>query len=164
MRILGIDPGTYHMGLGFVDSEGSDLSLVHVTVLSPRKADPLAIRLHTIYEELQTLLRQFMPGSVAIEQPFVSRNVRAAMAIGQAQAVAMVACAAQGLDVTGYAPSQVKQAVTDYGASSKEQVQQMVRALLELDETPEPSDAADALAVAICHINSSRASELTLRE
>ena len=164
MRVLGIDPGTYNMGVGVVDSDGSELSLVHVSVLSPRKADPLALRLHTMSGELEALLRELMPGSAAIEEPFVARNVKAAMAVGQAQAVAMMACAGQGLDVTGYTPSQVKLAVTDYGASSKEQVQEMIRVLLGLDEVPRPTDAADALAVAICHINAARARELALHE
>ncbi len=164
MRILGIDPGTYNMGVGVVDSRGSELDLVHVSVLTPRRSDPLPARLNAMRLELDDLLSRLMPGSAAIEEPFVGRNVRAAIAVGQAQAVALMACAAHGLDVKGYTPRQVKLAVTDYGGSSKEQVQEMVRALLEVDEIPGPSDAADALAVAICHANASRALELDLRE
>ncbi len=164
MRVLGIDPGTYNMGVGVVDAHGSDLSLVHVSVLAPRRADPLPARLHAMSRGLGDLLRDLTPGSAAIEEPFVARNVRAAMAVAQAQAAAMIACAAHGLEVTGYTPRQVKQAVTDYGGSSKEQVQAMVRALLEIDHIPGPADAADALAVAICHVNAGRALELDLRE
>jgi crossover junction endodeoxyribonuclease RuvC len=102
---------------------------------------------------------------MAIEEPFVARNVRAAMAIGQAQAVAMVAAADQGMSVSGYAPREIKRSVTDYGGSSKEQVQEMIRVLLGLpDELVQSSDAADALAVAICHINASRVDRLEIYE
>ena len=101
---------------------------------------------------------------MAIEEPFAGENVRSALAIGQAQAVAMVAAAEHGLTITGYAPSQVKQAVTDHGGSSKDQVGEMVRVLLKLDEVPYPADAADALAVAICHINSSYVRTLVITE
>ena len=164
MRILGIDPGTYNMGVGVVDAHGSELDLVHVSVLKPKRSDPLPARLNTMRLELEALLTRLMPGSAAIEEPFVGKNVRAAIAVGQAQAVALMACAARGLDVKGYTPAQVKQAVTDYGGSSKEQVQEMVRALLDVEEIPGPPDAADALAVAICHANASRSLELDLRE
>jgi len=162
LRVIGIDPGTYNMGVGIVDSEGSGLSMVHVTVFSPKKSDPMPTRLLYLFQELGNLISNFSPDSVAIEQPFVSKNVRSALAIGQAQSVAMIATAKAGLEITGYSPSQVKQAVTDYGASSKEQVQEMVRALLELDYAPSPTDATDALAVAICHINSVESLNLTL--
>ena len=103
------------------------------------------------------------PTEVAIEQPFAAQNVRAAMAIGQAQAVAMVIAARNGLHISSYAPRSVKQAVTDYGGSSKEQVQEMVRVLLGLSETPS-TDAADALAVAICHINAGEVAHLDIIE
>lgn len=162
MRVIGIDPGTYNMGVGIVDSESPDLSLVHVVVLRPKKSDPMSTRLFYLFQELGKLLSSFLPDSMAIEQPFVSRNVRSAMSIGQAQSVAMIAAASAGIEITGYSPSQVKQSVTDYGASSKEQVQEMVRALLELDYIPSPTDATDALAVAICHINSVESLNLTL--
>ena len=99
---------------------------------------------------------------MAIEEPFAARNVRAAMAIGHAQAVAMVAAAGHKLPVSSYAPRQVKLAVTDFGGSSKEQVQEMVKLLLGLDAPPESLDASDALAVAICHISASRAEELVV--
>ena len=160
MRVLGIDPGTFNMGVGVVDSEEGDLSLVYVGVLSPRRADPLSQRLHRIHQQLLEVIQEWGPSEVAIEEPFVARNAHAAMAIGQAQAVAMVAAAHHGLLVSGYSPSEVKRAVTDYGASSKSQVQEMVSVLLGLEQPPQPSDAADALAVAICHINASRVREL----
>ena len=152
------------MGLGVVDSDGGTPSLVYLAALSPPAASPLPQRLHYLYSELIELISRWQPTVVAIEQPFVARNVRAAMAVGHAQAVAMVAAAHQGVSVSTYTPREVKRAVTDYGASSKEQVQEMVRVLLGMDGLPEPFDAADALAVAICHINASRAHALEVGE
>ena len=164
MRVLGVDPGTYKMGVGVVDSDGPGMSTAYYGVLSPKRRDPLARRLHYLHEQLLTLIGEWRPEEVAIEEPFAGRNVRAAMAIGQAQAVAMVAAARHELPVSHYAPSQVKQAVTDHGGSSKEQVQEMVRVLLALDSTPESNDAADALAVAICHLNASSVQHLVITE
>ena len=161
MRVLGIDPGTFHMGVGVVASEQGELRLVHSGVLSPRRSAPLSERLYYLYGQLDLLMEELAPSAVAIEEPFVARNVRAAMAVGQAQAVAMLVAAKHGLSVAGYAPRQVKRAVTDYGGSSKEQVQEMVGVLLGLPAGPaQPPDAADALAVAICHIGASRSQEL----
>ena len=165
MRVLGVDPGTFRMGVGVVDSEQGELSLVYSGVLAPPKSDPLSARLHYVYERLIQLIQEWTPSAVAIEEPFVARNVKAAIAVGQAQGVAMVAAAHHGLEAYGYSPRTVKQSVTDYGGSSKSQVQDMVGGLLGLpSESRQPSDAADALAVAICHINASHASQLIIRE
>ena len=165
MRVLGVDPGTFRMGVGVVDSERGELSLVYSDVLTPTKSDPLSVRLHYVYEQLIQLMQEWTPSAVAIEEPFVARNIKAAMAVGQAQGVAMVAAAHHGLEAHGYSPRAVKQSVTDYGGSSKSQVQDMVSILLGLpDESRQPSDAADALAVAICHINASHVSQLIIRE
>lgn len=164
MRTLGIDPGTLHMGLGVVDSQEGRLTLAHLGVLSASRSKPLAERLRCLYEGLLEYIAEWQPSVAAIEEPFVARNVRSAMAVGQAQAVAMLAAASRGLPVHTYSPREVKQAVTDYGGSSKEQVQEMVRVLLGLPETPRPADAADALAVAICHINASHVHGLTILE
>lgn len=162
MRVLGIDPGTYRMGVGVVDSDGGDLTLAHAEVIAPVRRDPIPRRLHFLFEGLTRVIGELRPSVVAIEEPFAGENKRTAMAIGYAQAVAMVAAASNDLDVSGYAPTQVKQAVTDYGGSSKEQVQQMVQVLLGLDKTPESLDASDAIAVAICHINASQVEHLTI--
>ncbi len=165
MRVLGVDPGTFRMGVGVVDSEQGELSLVYSGVLTPTKSDSLSVRLHYVYEKLIQLMQEWTPSAVAIEEPFVARNVKAAMAVGQAQGVAMVAAAHHGLEAYGYSPRSVKQSVTDYGGSSKSQVQDMIGILLGLpDESRQPSDAADALAVAICHINASHVSQLIVRE
>ena len=164
MRVLGVDPGTFRMGVGVVDSGAGELSLVYSAALSPDRRGSLSERLHYLHNRLLDVMQEWAPSVVAIEDPFVARNVHAAMAVGQAQAVAMVAAAHQGLSVCSYSPREVKKAVTDYGGSSKEQVQEMVRVLLSLEQLPEPSDAADALAVAICHINASRVGDLAVRE
>ena len=152
------------MGVGVVDSDGAGLSLAYFGVVTPGRRDPLSKRLYYLYTQLTNVIQEWRPSEVAIEEPFAGRNVRAAMAVGQAQAAAMVAAARHGLTVSGYAPRRVKQAVTDYGGSSKEQVGEMVKLLLGLDDVPASTDASDALAVAICHINASRVNQLVIRE
>ncbi len=162
--MLGIDPGTYKMGVGIVTPSGSDFDLIYTGVISPKRGDPISKRLGFLFDGLTGIIQEWKPTHVAIEEPFAGRNIKAAMAIGQAQAVAMLVAAKFSLDVAGYAPSQIKQAVTDHGGSSKEQVQEMVKVLLQMDEAPASSDAADALAIAICHINASQVSALDMRE
>jgi crossover junction endodeoxyribonuclease RuvC len=153
---MGVDPGTVKMGVGGVLSDDDHLTLAYSELLSAPRSKPLSDRLGWLYDQISRALEDLRPSVVAIEQPFVARNVKAALAVGQAQAVAMIAAARLGIPVAGYSPSEVKKAVTDYGGSSKEQVQQMVSVLLDIDEILEPPDKADALAVAICHINRSR--------
>ena len=162
MRVLGIDPGTLNMGAGVVDSHSLDLDHVYSTVISPARRDSMPGRLHFLFEQVSEIIELWRPTEVAIEQPFAGRNIRAAMAIGHAQAVAMVAAAGKGLPVATYTPRQVKQAVTDYGGSSKEQVGDMVRLLLGGELPGAGQDATDALAVAICHVNASHVRELTV--
>ncbi len=154
MRVLGIDPGTVRMGFGILDAE-EELQMVCSGVLTAQEKSPLPSRLHQLHIQLLDLLKIWQPSIVAVEDPFVARNPRSALAIGQAQAVAFVAAAQYGLPVFTYSPRQIKQAVTDYGGGSKEQVQEMVRIHLDLDSLPEPLDASDALAVAICHVHHS---------
>ena len=152
------------MGVGLVDSEGSDFNLAYSGVLIAGRRDPISTRLHSLFDQLSVLIDDWRPTEVAVEEPFAGRNIRAAMAIGHAQAVAMVAAASRGLTVSNYVPRRVKQAVTDYGGSSKEQVQDMVAVLLGPEAAGVPSDAADALAVAICHINSTHTQHLVMTE
>jgi crossover junction endodeoxyribonuclease RuvC len=144
------------MGVGVVEAEGDRLACAHACVLRAPASRPLAQRLLQIYLELVEIIERFSPCAVAIEEPFVAKNARAAMAVGQAQAIAMLAAARCGAPVASYAPRAVKQAVTDFGGSSKAQVQEMVGLMLGLDFTPALLDATDALATAICHVNSSR--------
>lgn len=152
MRVLGIDPGTLVLGYGIVDEGEEGLTLVDCGVLSLPARVSVEKRLSFLYQKLTELITQHQPDDVAIEEPFVARNVRSALAVGRAQAIAMLAAANQGLPVYYYAPTQVKQQVTNYGVSSKEQVQEMVKIQLGLSQFSFPEDATDALAVALCHL------------
>jgi len=155
MRILGIDPGTINLGYGVVDvKEG--MHMVDCGVLNASPRVPIEERLHSLYARLSEILVKHQPEEVAIEEPFIDRNVHSAFAIGRAQAIAILAAANQGLPIYYYSPAQVKQQVTSYGRSDKQQVQEMVKIQLGLSQVPQPSDAADALAVAICHIQQSQ--------
>ena len=150
MIILGVDPGTIVMGYGVIESGDDEATLVECGVLNCSARSPMGERLSFLYKELDKIILRHQPEAVAVEQPFVAKNVKSALAIGKAQAVAILAAANRGIPSYEYTPTQVKQRVADYGASSKEQVQEMVRLQLGLAEVP-PSDAADALAVALCH-------------
>lgn len=151
MHILGVDPGTVRLGYGVVDVD-SGMQLVDCGVVAVPPRAPIEQRLHLLYTQLSALIERHTPGQVAIEEPFVGRNARSALWVGRAQAVAILTAANRGLPVYYYSPAQVKQLVSSYGRSDKYQVQQMVKLHLGLGYVPEPSDAADALAVAICHV------------
>jgi crossover junction endodeoxyribonuclease RuvC len=153
MRVLGIDPGTLNMGYGVVDEDAGEMAMVDYGVVSLSSKIPVEKRLSALYKKLVEIVALHQPDEVAIEEPFVADNRRSALAVGRAQAIAILAAANKNLPVFRYLPTQVKQQVTDYGGSGKEQVQEMVRLQLGLAERPEPSDAADALAVAICHLH-----------
>ncbi len=157
---LGIDPGTAIMGYGLVAEAGPDLELVAYGALTTTADLALPRRLQALYAGLCELIRRHRPTEVAVEELFFSRNVRTALAVGQARGVALLAAANSGLPVAEYSPQQVKQAVAVYGRAGKAQIQQMVRVLLRLDDVPEPDDAADALALAICHLHTSRTEQL----
>ncbi len=155
MRVLGIDPGTVSLGYGVVDN-GEEPRLVVCGALSlPRRA-PLEERLSSIYQGLSQIVALYRPDEVAVEEPFVGRNIRSALAVGRAEAIAILVAGNQQLPVSYYSPAQVKKEVTSYGGSDKRQVGEVVRMVLGLPEVPQPSDAADALAVALCHIQQSR--------
>jgi len=153
MRVLGIDPGTLNLGYGVVDEDAGEMAFVTCGVLSLPAKVPVEKRLSSLYKKLVEVVANHRPDEVAIEEPFVAGNARSALAVGRAQAIAILAAANKNLPIFRYLPTQVKQQVTDYGGSSKEQVQEMVRLQLGLAEPPQPSDAADALAVAICHLH-----------
>jgi len=152
MRVLGIDPGTVSMGYGVIEVGGDDIALIDCGVLNSPARSPIGERLSYLYGRLLEIIGRCQPDAVAVEQPFMAKNARAALAVGRAQTVAILAAANSGIPSYEYTPAQVKQMVTDYGASSKEQVQEMVKLQLGLSQAPQPSDAADALAVAICHL------------
>ena len=153
MIVLGIDPGTVAMGYGIIESSDGNTKLIECGALTVPSRSPIGERLSYLYKGLSEIIGSARPDVIAIEQPFVSRNVRTAFAIGRAQAVAILASANSGIPAYEYTPAQVKQRVASYGASSKEQVQEMVRLQLGLAEAPQPNDAADALAVALCHLS-----------
>ena len=155
MRILGVDPGTINLGYGVVDGEG-EMHMVDCGVISLPARLPMEERLRSLYNELSKIIARHKPSEVAIEEPFIGHNVKSAFAIGKAQAIAILAAANQGLPIYYYSPAKVKQQITSYGQSDKQQVQEMVRVQLGLSELPQPSDAADALAVAMCHIQQRR--------
>ncbi len=152
MRILGVDPGTVTMGYGIIEAEEDEITLVDYGVLNSPAHSPIGERLSFLYNGLMEIIKRFQPDAVAIEQPFVARNVKSALAVGKAQAVAILVAANHRIPSYEYTPTQVRQRVANYGASSKEQIQEMVRLQLGLDEVPQPKDAADALAVALCHL------------
>jgi len=156
MRILGIDPGTVVVGYGIIDSRVDEISMVTYDAITCPKRSPISERLSFLFERLSEVIIEYKPDVVAVEQPFVSKNVKTALAIGKAQAVAILAASRQGIPVFEYTPAEVKRVVANYGASSKEQIQEMVKLQLGLAEIPHPNDAADALAVAICHLRQSR--------
>lgn len=154
MRVLGIDCGTQSTGYGVVEL-CPDAKLICITCgaikLSPR--DPMSNRLATIFERLVEIISEHRPDNVAIEEIFYAINVKSALKLGQVRGVAMLAASSVGLQVAEYAPLTIKSAVVGYGRAEKTQVQHMVTRLLNLTEMPETSDAADALAIAICHLH-----------
>ena len=155
MRILGVDPGTINLGYGVVDGE-EEIHMVDCGVVSLSARLPMEKRLRSLYSELSKIIAKHRPSEVAIEEPFIGHNVRSAFAIGKAQAIAILAAANKGLPIYYYSPAKIKKQITSYGQSDKQQVQEMVRVQLGLSELPQPSDAADALAVAMCHIQQRR--------
>jgi crossover junction endodeoxyribonuclease RuvC len=155
--VLGIDPGTATTGYGLVRSraDGSLESISYGTIQTPAGVAAHQ-RLSMVFHQLNDLLLLHRPDSVAVEKLFFQRNISTAIAVGQARGVVMLAISEAGLDVTEYTPNEVKQAVAGYGKAGKKQVQEMVRVLLALPDIPKPDDAADALAIAITHLNTQR--------
>lgn len=154
MRIMGIDCGSEYTGYGVVEQlEKRDL-VRHVSgAIKLRTKDSMALKLQRIFAELTAVIHEYRPELVAIEDVFYAVNVKSALKLGQIRGVAMLAASSCGLEVAEYAPLAIKSAVVGYGRAEKHQVQQMVTRLLHLAEPPEPADAADALAIAICHIH-----------
>ena len=153
MRVLGVDPGLTRCGIGVVDGvPGRPPKLVDVTVIRTPATDDIALRLLAIEVEIGRWLDRLQPDAVAVERVFSQHNVRTVMGTAQASAVALLCAAQRGLPVALHTPSEVKAAVTGNGRADKSQVGAMVTRLLRLSETPKPADAADALALAICHL------------
>lgn len=151
--VLGVDPGIAALGYGLVTRHGDNLQTVAFGVIGTTSEDPVAVRLQTLYDELRLLLERHQPDAMAVETLFFCKNTRSALSVGQARGVAILAAAHSGLLVGEYTPLQVKLAITGYGRADKTQMQRMICMLLGLNCIPEPDDAADALAVAICHLH-----------
>jgi crossover junction endodeoxyribonuclease RuvC len=160
MRVLGIDCGTEYTGYGVVELLADDrLACIVCGAIKLSTREPMPTRLSRIYKRLQELISEHQPDRVAIEDVFYAVNVKSALKLGQVRGVAMLAAATAGLEVAEYSPLSIKSAVVGYGKAEKHQVQQMVTRLLDLDEIPEPADAADALAIAICHLHTAATRE-----
>lgn len=151
MIILGVDPGTATTGYGIIRKEGQKYEVIdYGCILTPAKT-PLHDRLDTIFEELTAIIVRHNPDQVAVEELFFAANSKTAIAVGQARGVILLSAKKNGCAIYEYTPLEVKMALTGYGRADKRQIQAMVRALLSLTEIPKPDDAADALAIAICH-------------
>ena len=153
MRVLGIDPGLTRCGYAVVDASGSTrATAVSLGVIRTPASDPLPQRLATLRLEFESLIEEYRPQVVAVEQVFFQVNVRTAMSTGQASGLALAAAALAGCEVVQYTPNQVKDAVAGWGGADKSQVQKMVQLRLRLSSLPKPADAADAAALALCHL------------
>jgi len=153
MRVLGIDCGSRVTGYGVIDSDGADCFLVRYGTIRLKASDSLSVRLRSIHNGIAEIIRELQPEAAAFESLFYATNVQSALKLGHVRGVSMFAAAEANLPVFEYSPLEVKSAVTGYGRAEKIQVQQMVRSLLKLSASPEPYDASDALAVAICHVH-----------
>lgn len=159
MLVLGVDPGIAATGFGLVKQQGDRLLQVDCGCISTSAKEVSQKRLAKIYQELRQLIEDYKPDVVAVERLYFGENSKTAMAVGQARGVILLAAAERKVSVSEYTPLEVKMALTGYGKADKKQIQQMVKTLLQLSEAPKPDDAADALAVAICHLHSYKLKE-----
>ena len=155
MRILGIDPGYGITGFGLIDAQRSQFSLLNCGAITTPAGMDFSARLEIIYEDMRKLLEVAKPDAVAIEELFFGQNVTTGIGVAQSRGVILLAIRQAGLPVFQYKPMQVKQAVVGYGNATKHQVQDMTKRLLHLNAMPKPDDAADAIAIALCHARSS---------
>jgi crossover junction endodeoxyribonuclease RuvC len=153
MRVLGIDPGSLITGFGVVEEVRSGLCAIAWGTVRTSSSQPLPVRLQRIYDGLSEAIRQWEPEAVAVERVFFADNPKTALILGHARGVALLTVANAALPLVEYSALEIKQAVVGYGRAGKAQIQQMVRTLLRLDTLPQPTDAADALAAAICHVH-----------
>lgn len=153
MRVLGIDPGSDTLGWGIVEGNGTKYAAVDHGIVKSRARDPFATRLANIYDGVSSVIDSFKPDVLSIEEAFYAVNVSVALKLGQVRGVVLLLAEQRGLKIAEYAPRLIKQTVVGYGNAEKHQVQQMVKLLLKLKTVPSPHDAADALAIAICHFH-----------
>ncbi|MBR4863605.1 MAG: crossover junction endodeoxyribonuclease RuvC [Oscillospiraceae bacterium] len=155
MRILGIDPGYGITGFGVIEADRGNTALVNCGAITTPAGMDFSARLEIIYEDMRALLEKAKPDAVAIEELFFGQNVTTGIGVAQSRGVILLAIRQAGVPVTSYKPMQVKQAVVGYGNATKHQVQEMTKRLLHLEKLPKPDDAADAIAIALCHARSS---------
>ena len=160
MKIIGIDPGLVQTGYGIINVSNNQISLIDYGIIKPPPKDPLANRLHTIFNDVCEIISNYNPKIFAIEEVFYGKNIQSTMRLGQARGASMVAAASKEIPIYEYSARKVKQSVTGNGNAHKTQVQFMVKAKLKMDHNPEPIDAADALAIAICHDHQFRMADL----
>ncbi len=151
MKILGIDPGTAITGFGLITKTGPNLAMVDCGIISTPKTMLMPDRLKIIYNDLSKLVKHHKPDAIAVEKLFFTSNITTAMTVSQARGVVLLVASQHGVFVGEYTPLQVKMAATGYGRAEKRQIQEMVKKILQLPALPKPDDAADALAIAICH-------------
>ena len=151
MVILGLDPGTATTGYGVIRVLGNRFQMLEYGIISTPAKTPMEKRLEMIYDNLQELLQKWQPDQAAVEELFFNQNITTAITVGQARGVLLLCCAQNNVPLADYTPLQVKQALVGYGRADKKQIQQMVKMFLNLADIPKPDDAADALAIAICH-------------
>ena len=155
MRILGIDPGYGITGFGIIEAERNQTRLIQCGAITTPAGMDFSARLEIIYEDMKKLLEVAKPDAVAIEELFFGQNVTTGIGVAQSRGVILLAIRQAGLEVTSYKPSQIKQALVGYGNATKHQMQEMTKRLLHLQQNPKPDDAADAIAIALCHARSS---------
>ncbi|MDH7493480.1 MAG: crossover junction endodeoxyribonuclease RuvC [Candidatus Saccharicenans sp.] len=163
MRVLGLDPSLQSTGFGLVENSGEKLQAIVYGIIKPERQADFHFRLNEIRTELEKIVDLYHPDEVAIENPFYARNVRTALSLGQVRGAVLVALASRNCPLFEYSALEIKKAVTGYGQAEKDQVQRMVKILLNLEDERMPLDASDALAAAICHLNN-RLLELRLEE
>ncbi len=156
MRILGIDPGTAIVGYSILDYENGKYKLIDYGCIYTNKDEDMPHRLEKIYNELEYLINLWKPTDMAIEELFFFKNQKTVIKVGQARGVLIVCAQKNKLDIYSYTPLQVKMGISGYGRATKKQIQEMVKVILKMDEIPKPDDAADAIALAITHINSKK--------
>jgi len=157
MRVMGIDPGSLCTGYGIVEEAGGRLTSVHFGSIASKPKIPFAHRLKSIYDGLASVMAEYQPDAVAVEDIFFAVNAKSTIKLGQTRGVALLAAAQADIDLAEYSPLEVKQSVVGYGRADKHQVRDMVTVILKLQQKPEPLDVSDALAVAICHLHSYKA-------
>ena len=160
MKIIGIDPGLVQTGFGIIKIGDNGVSLIDYGIIRPDPKESLSKRLFTIYNDVCEIASNYSPQIFAIEEVFYGKNVKSAMRLGQARGAAMVAAASKEIPIYEYSARKVKQSITGNGNAHKSQIQFMVKTKLHMDHTPEPMDAADALAIALCHDHQFRMSDL----